>query len=53
MLFVAKYLEKIADHAADIAEMVVFMLKGRTVRHMDKNRKSFRESNKKQPTGPS
>lgn len=41
MLFVAKSLEKIADHAADIAEMVVFMVKGRTIRHMDKNRKSI------------
>jgi phosphate transport system protein len=39
MLFVAKYLEKIADHATNIAEMVVFMVKGRTIRHMDKNRK--------------
>jgi phosphate transport system protein len=52
MLFVAKYLEKIADHAADIAEMVVFMVKGRTIRHMDKNRKSFRGSDKMETPGP-
>jgi len=43
VLFVAKYLEKIADHATSIAEMVIFMVKGRTIRHMDKNRKSLPE----------
>lgn len=38
LLFIAKYLEKIADHACHIAEMVVFLVKGRTIRHMDKHR---------------
>jgi phosphate transport system protein len=36
LLFISKYLERIADHATNIAEMVVFMVKGRTIRHMDK-----------------
>ncbi|MGH7904998.1 MAG: phosphate signaling complex protein PhoU, partial [Candidatus Binataceae bacterium] len=36
VLFVSKYLERIADHATNIAEMVVFMVQGKTIKHMDK-----------------
>jgi phosphate transport system protein len=33
LLFVAKHLERLADHATNVAEMVIFMVRGTDVRH--------------------
>jgi phosphate transport system protein len=33
LVFVAKYLERIADHATNIAEDVVFLVEGKVIRH--------------------
>ena len=35
LLFVSKCLERVGDHATNIAEMVIFMVKGRSIRHLD------------------
>ncbi len=33
LTYITKYMERIADHATNIAEMVVYMVKGKVIRH--------------------
>jgi phosphate transport system protein len=41
LLFCAKNLERIGDHATNIAEMVIFLVRGQSIRHMDKKPRQF------------
>lgn len=34
ILFISKYLERMADHAVNIAELVIFMVEGKIIRHI-------------------
>src|SRR5690606_28772141 len=36
LILVAKHLERVADHATNVAESVILLVEGRNVRHADK-----------------
>jgi phosphate transport system protein len=33
LIFIAKHLERVGDHSANIAEMVIFLVRGQDIRH--------------------
>jgi phosphate transport system protein len=37
LLFISKYMERMADHAVNIAELVIFMVEGKIIRHLKYN----------------
>ena len=39
MIFVAKHLERVADHATNVAESVILLVEGRNVKHAEKLRR--------------
>ncbi len=49
IMFVAKYLERIADHAVHMSEMVVFMVAGKIIRHQQKTLDYLDEAFHKDP----
>ena len=44
LTYITKYLERVGDHATNIAEMVVYMVKGKVIRHMACETQKKRES---------
>lgn len=52
VMIICKSLERIADHATNIAEEVVYLYEGYDIRHLDLDQTSATETHKPAPLGP-
>ncbi len=48
--YVSKYLERIADHATNVAELVIYLIDGKIVRHMKTPQEFIDSSRTRQPS---
>jgi phosphate transport system protein len=44
LMFISKSIERIADHATNIAEEMVFLAQAQDIRHLDELKKSIRQA---------
>jgi phosphate transport system protein len=49
LTFIGKYIERIADHATNVAELVVYLVEGKIIRHTDRSVPSSLDTSTRRP----